>query len=266
VTPDHTARDPWGALAWPDDTSNLAPDQPRHAAYPSVVVVGAVGGCGATTVACAIAAHLAARGADATLVEFDLERGDLAGRWDVPAERTIDDLVPVADELRPDHVELVALRHPAGPRLLLGPRRPGAAAAWTPDRASALIDAVHALGPAVVDAGGFLGPHIAAACAATGRAVVVAPPTLGGARAVRSVIAALRAWRPGVAIDVAANRGVGRDQLGDRAFAHAAGNPIAAILPRADRDADGYRGGRRSPRGHGAFERGIERLAGGEPR
>jgi pilus assembly protein CpaE len=266
VNPDHAAGDPWGALAWPDDTSNRVPDQPRHAADPSVVVVGAVGGCGATTVACAIATHLAARGGDATLVEFDLDRGDLAGRWDVPAERTIDDLAPVADELRPDHVELVALRHPAGPRLLLGPRRPGAAGAWTPDRAGALIDAVRTLGPAVVDAGGFLGPHVAAACAATGRAVVVAPPTLCGARAVRSVIAALRGWHPAVAIDVAANRGVGRDHLGDRAFAHAVGHPIAVFLPRADRDADGYGGGRRSPRGRGAFERGIERLAGGAPR
>ena len=261
MTHDHDVRDPWDVLAWPDDAPTRRPE-----ADPSVVVVGAVGGCGATTVACAIATYLAARGGDATLVEFDLERGDLSGRWDVPAERTIDDLVPVADELRPDHVGLVALRHPAGPRLLLGPCRPGAAATWTSDRASALIDVVRGLGPAVVDAGGFLGPHVAGACAAAGRAVVVTPPTLAGARAARSVVAALRTWHPGVTIDLAVNRGAGRDHLGDRAFAHAAGHPIAAILPRADRDADEYGGGRRRPRGRGAFERGIERLAGGAPR
>ncbi len=113
-------------LARPRDEvgDGAAPARGRAVIGP-LVVAGASGGCGASLVAGALALRWAAAGGRPWLVELDLERGDLAGAWGLPADRTIADLVPVAAELDGGHLRAAALPHPSGVSLLPGPGAPG---------------------------------------------------------------------------------------------------------------------------------------------
>lgn len=88
-----------------------------------VTVVGAKGGVGTTTVA----AHLALaarelREASVSLVEYDLQTGDLRAFLDLPFRRSVVDLVNVAEELTTRHLQESLYTHPSGMRVLLAPQ------------------------------------------------------------------------------------------------------------------------------------------------
>jgi pilus assembly protein CpaE len=89
-----------------------------------VVVTGAKGGVGASTVA----AHLAllTRTGGPTqrrvcLVDLDLQAGDLPQLLNLTYHRTITDLIEVSDELTARALEETLYVHPSGLRVLLGP-------------------------------------------------------------------------------------------------------------------------------------------------
>lgn len=238
--------DPWEALVRQDRPGDIT-GQPEIAPLPAakvLVVLGAAGGVGATMVACAIALGLADAAVAAGLLEFDFERGDLAGAWGVPADRTIDDLVPVVGELERHHVELIAHRHTSNVALLLGPGRVSHVDVWDRPATSRLLDRARTLGVVVVDAGCSRDARVEEACAQARSVVVVAAPTIAGARRVRALSDSLKAWGVAGRMLLVANRGVGRDQLTTRGFARAVGRAATAELPRSDRDADAVGSGR----------------------
>ncbi len=224
----------------------------------SVAVAGACGGCGASTLSAGIALAWACAGAQAVLAELDLERGDLAGAWGIPADRTLADLVAVAEELGPGHLDQVAHPHASGLMVLLAPGRADAAAPWRGAPAGRLAAALGARGPWVADAGPVLDGPAAGAAAAAGRVVVVAPPSVAGARRARALaarLAALGGPDPGLVISGAAGAG----DLGDRALGRAAGLEVVARLPRDPRGAGELAAGRLPRRG--PLVREVERLA-----
>ncbi|HEX2089164.1 MAG TPA: AAA family ATPase [Actinomycetota bacterium] len=121
-----------GVFAWPEEREQLADALVR---FPSIeggnaprgrvlVVHGTRGGVGATFVASHLAAACADQGFRTALV--DLENGfagltlALGVRPD-DRPRTVRDLVPVAEELSPDHVEDALYRHHRGFAVLLAP-------------------------------------------------------------------------------------------------------------------------------------------------
>lgn len=200
-----------------------------------VTVVGAAGGCGASTLAGALALHRARAGAAVWLVELDVDRGDRAEAWDLAPERTLADLAAVADELDAGHLARAAHEHDTGVRLLLAPGEPGTAGAWAPAATERLLsaarDAVAAGGWVVADAGTGLGPRAAAAADLADVTLVVCPPTIAGARRARRIAEAA----PGrCALAVAGPAG---QELGARALARAVGAPVAAELPWEPREA-----------------------------
>lgn len=258
-------RDPWQALVASDEIPielldlGYGSDRSRR---PVTVVLGAAGGVGATLVACGLALAAAAAGRPVALTELDLERGDIAGAWGVPPERTIDDLTSVIDELMPSHVEMVCHPHESGVWLLLAPRRASASTWWDEGATRLLLNSTRVLGDVVVDAGASLGPHIEEACRQAHRIVLVAPPTVAGARRTRALLDVLDGW----AIDgqrcLVINRGAGRGHLRARGFTHAAGLPLTAELPAAPREADDLEAGRWNPlRGKNGLTNAIEALA-----
>lgn len=93
----------------------------RHALV--IAVHGARGGSGCTFVATHLAQAFAKRATGCTLIDADLEYGDVTHALGVTGDevRTIADLVPVADELRPTHLDDVLYRHPSGFGVLLAP-------------------------------------------------------------------------------------------------------------------------------------------------
>ena len=64
-----------------------------------IAVVGAVGGCGATTVAGGVALALAALGHAPTVIGIDGHGGGPHVLWGIPVARTVGDLWSVRDEL-----------------------------------------------------------------------------------------------------------------------------------------------------------------------
>jgi len=202
-----------------------------------VLVLGAAGGAGATTLAGGLALAWARAGRPSRLVELDLERGDLAGSWSVPAGRTLADLAPVLGELEPGHVERAAYPHPTGCSLLLAPGVPGADASWDAAAVAALITAAASGVACAIDGGPGLGRASAAAAACGASVVLVCPPSLSGARRARRLAQAAAdagcAQPPRLVVAL----GGGEPELSARALAGVAGLPVVAVLPRSEREA-----------------------------
>lgn len=236
--------EPWSALVRTDPVTEPFALTDRDVASPVAVIIGAVGGSGASTLASGLALARAAEGDAAVLVEFALDRADLAGAWGLPARRTLDDLVPVQAELDARHLDMVAHRHSSGVAILLGPGRPGAERDWETAATGDLLACTRGIGASIVDAGAHLGAHVQTAIGLATAVILVTPPTILGARRVRDLVPGLVHWADGDRIVLVANRGVGRDHLSSRAFVRACGMPVSAELPRSDREADEIGAGR----------------------
>jgi Flp pilus assembly CpaE family ATPase len=92
-----------------------------------IAVVGARGGAGVTFVATHLAAACSARGDRPVLVDADPMHSDLTAALGILPQdeaRTVADLLPVIEELSPDHLEDVLFRHGRGFSVLLGPDVP----------------------------------------------------------------------------------------------------------------------------------------------
>lgn len=257
--------DPWEALVASDEIPMELLDHGfglDRADRPVTVVLGAAGGVGATLVAGGLALVAAAAGRPVALAELDLERGDIAGAWGVPPDRTIDDLTTVIDELMPSHVEMVCHPHTSGVWLLLAPRRASASTWWDEGATRLLLRSTRMLGDVVVDAGASLGPHVQESCRQANRIVLVSPPTVAGARRTRALLEVLEIWGVNGDRCLVVNRGVGRDHLRARGFTHAVGVSTAFELPPSPREADDLEAGRWSPRGRkGGLIAAVQTLA-----
>jgi Flp pilus assembly CpaE family ATPase len=120
-------------FCWPEERDELAKAiielRSERAEKPSnrgrvVAVYGARGGAGTTFIASHLAAIAADRGSKAVLVDLDTGFSDVTAALGIVQGRqvrTIADLVPVMDELSPDHLEDALYRHPRGFDVLLGP-------------------------------------------------------------------------------------------------------------------------------------------------
>ncbi|CAN5353589.1 hypothetical protein BH20ACT24_BH20ACT24_13880 [soil metagenome] len=122
-----------GVFSWPEERSQLAEalaSMPAPGLHPSsgrgrvLTVLGVRGGAGATFVSTHLTAAFADRGLRAVLVDLDHEFADLTPALGISSDqrhRSVADLLPVMDELDPDHVEDVLFRHSRGFSVMLGP-------------------------------------------------------------------------------------------------------------------------------------------------
>jgi cellulose biosynthesis protein BcsQ len=124
--------------AWPDERGELldgaavAPTaQPERGGRRAkvITVLAARGGAGATFLVSNLAAAAADGGARVVILDLDDRFGELRFALGLASDRrlrTVADLLPVADELTPDHVEDALVAHDRGFRALLA-APPGAA-------------------------------------------------------------------------------------------------------------------------------------------
>ncbi|HEV8420470.1 MAG TPA: AAA family ATPase [Actinomycetota bacterium] len=123
-------------FAWPEERDDLAraiaatpaDDESASSSRGRVVAVfGPRGGSGTTFLASHLAAALVEEGRRCVLVDLDASFADVSVALGVePGEdtRTIADLLPVAGELGPDHVQDALFQHPRGFAALLAPPEP----------------------------------------------------------------------------------------------------------------------------------------------
>lgn len=125
-----------GVFAWPEERDELvsAVAAVRGAADRSsvprgrvVAVFGPRGGSGTTFLATHLAAAFADQGRRCVLVDLDATFADVNVALGIEPDldvRSVADLVAVAEELAPDHVESALFRHPRGFGALLAPAEP----------------------------------------------------------------------------------------------------------------------------------------------
>jgi pilus assembly protein CpaE len=226
-----------------------------------LVVTGAAGGCGASLLAGALALFWAAAGARPWLVELDLERGDLAGAWGFPADRTIADLAPVSAEIDAGHLRAAAFPHPSGVVLLPAPGVPGAVSDWDDAGLARLTEAAAGEGQVIVDAGAGLGRAGLVAAERCGGVLVVCPRSVAGARRARRQLDALAARGAGGRAAIVASAGADRAEIGVRALGRALAATVVAELPWARREAADLSAGRWSPGRRRPLHRAIARVA-----
>jgi pilus assembly protein CpaE len=122
-----------GVFAWPEERDELSKMLARSRKGRSeegsergrvIAVYGARGGAGTTFVATHLSAALADEGRRCVLVDLDTSFADVTVALGIGPDqrsRTIADLVPVMEELAPDHVEDALFSHPRGFGVLLAP-------------------------------------------------------------------------------------------------------------------------------------------------
>jgi pilus assembly protein CpaE len=130
-----------GALAvfaWPEERNELATfltgtKASRVEGSPGrgrvIAVFGARGGAGTTFVATHLVAALADRGRRSVLVDLDASFADVTVALGVGSNkqvRTVADLLPVVDELEPDHLDDALFKHPRGFSVLFAPAQENA--------------------------------------------------------------------------------------------------------------------------------------------
>ncbi|WP_053227213.1 TadE/TadG family type IV pilus assembly protein [Solirubrobacter soli] len=153
-----------------------------------VVVAGAKGGVGTTTVALhlGMAAARMAPGRPVCLVDFDLQKGDFRSLLDTPHRRSVVDLVVVSNEISVRHLQETLYTHKDGFRLLLAPEEGEKAEDVDATVARNVLSAVkarHAL--TVVDIGAVATEATAIAAELAGQVLVVTTPDVVALRGVR---------------------------------------------------------------------------------
>lgn len=98
-----------------------------------ICVLGPKGGIGKTLTASNLSASLAERGARVTVVDVDLQFGDVGLALGLRPDRTIYDLARSAGSIDADKLDAFLATHESGVRALLAPTRPDQAGAVTPE-------------------------------------------------------------------------------------------------------------------------------------
>ncbi|MGJ9457684.1 AAA family ATPase [Oceanobacillus sp. CF4.6] len=105
-----------------------------------IAVCSAVGGVGRTTITANLAALLAKEHVKVTVIDADLQFGDIALAFDLHPTLTIKDLAERKDK---DNIHFYVMNHESGVHVLPAPDRPEYAELITPDFLNSIIDTLH---------------------------------------------------------------------------------------------------------------------------
>ena len=98
---------------------------------PMICVLGPKGGTGKTLTSCNLAVALAEKGRKVTLVDLDLQFGDVGLALGLAPQRTIYDLAKAGGSVDGEKIEDFLVVHSSGARVLMAPTRPDQAGAIT---------------------------------------------------------------------------------------------------------------------------------------
>ena len=91
---------------------------------PLIVVLGPKGGTGKTITSANLAVSLANSGYKVTVVDLDLQFGDVGLALGLKPDKTVYDLVKAGGALDSDKIEAYLVKHESGARVLMAPTRP----------------------------------------------------------------------------------------------------------------------------------------------
>ena len=159
-----------------------------------VLLSGAKGGVGTTTVATHLALDVARTVAslDVCLIDLDLEKGDVPGLLEVRHRIGVADLAKVADDLSPGTIADAVTRHESGVDLLLAPLDIRDVEAVTPRALRQVVSALRRqYDLLIIDAGAHVTPVQATAVELADDVILVVTPDVVALRGMRRTI---NAW------------------------------------------------------------------------
>jgi Flp pilus assembly CpaE family ATPase len=212
-----------GFILWPDEQSQLrelveaeapVPEAASSSAGALHAVWAPKGGAGASVVAANLAGAFAISGRSAVLVDLDLDHGDQTALLGAePSNKSVGDLLRVADELSAKVVQSVLWSHPIGFRAVLSPAKLGQTGASDGAAVGRVLRAIRETAQnVVVDLPSGLNPVARAGFHEATSISVVLTPDLLGLRRARDLLESLNA--DGVSpdkIDVVLNQAGGPD-------------------------------------------------------
>jgi pilus assembly protein CpaE len=232
-----------------------------------VVLVGAKGGVGTTT----LATHLALASArnDPTrrvcLVDLDVAKGDVPLYLDAQHRRTILDLAPVADDLSPRAIADALYQHPSGLSVLLAPAEGEYAERLTGQQVSTILAGLRQRHDVVVvDAGAVISESSAAAVEQADEVFVVATPDVPALRGTRRAVEMWErlALRKEEAVRCIINRTDRRTDIQPDTAAKIAGVEVVQTrMPAAFRALEAANNQRDPELAHGAWKQRVDDLA-----
>ncbi len=145
-----------------------------------VTIFSAKGGCGKTTIATNVAISLAHGGTRRVcIIDLDLAFGDVAIMLQLVPERTIADLIPVADRIDETGIRTILTPYCPGVDALLAPVQPAVAEEVTRDLVADVIDLARSMFDyVVIDTAPHFNDVVLAALDASHLYVLVATPDL----------------------------------------------------------------------------------------
>jgi pilus assembly protein CpaE len=151
-----------------------------------IVVAGAKGGTGTTTLAIQLSLAATAARRKVCLVDMDLQSGDIPTFMDISHRRSVVDLVPAADDLDGTALAEAIFVHSSGPHILLAPAEGERSEDLTARAARQILSAVRARYELViVDCGAFMTVGNAMAVELADTVLVTSTPDLPSLRAVK---------------------------------------------------------------------------------
>lgn len=212
-----------GFILWPDDQSQLrgmveveapAPVASSSPAGSLYAVWAPKGGAGASVVAAHLAGAFAIAGRSTVLVDLDLDHGDQTALLGAePTNKSVGDLLRVADELSAKVVQSVLWSHPLGFRAVLSPAKLGQIGETDGAAVGRVLRAIRETEQnVVVDLPSGLNPVARATIDQATSVSVVLTPDLLGLRRARDLLESLYAdGMPSEKIDVVLNQAGGPD-------------------------------------------------------
>lgn len=198
-----------------------------------VAVAGAKGGVGATSVAMLVAQSLTAT-RTVSLIDFDLQSGDLAAYAGVHTRRSIVDLVDIAGEMSGRVLRETSYDLEGGLRLLPAPNDGERAEEMTAEAARAVVNALrYQFDVSVIDVGSHLDDATALVLEYADIALLVATPDLPALRAARRTLALWErlAVRLPSTVDIVLNRRSSRSEVQESLAHRIVDAPVTLVIP-----------------------------------
>jgi pilus assembly protein CpaE len=198
-----------------------------------VTVYSPKGGSGCSTIATNLALALHDGDRRAALVDADLQFGDVAVLLNLPASRTITDIIPHIDSLDADFLNDVMLTHPSGMKILLAPPRPDAAEMVRADDMRAVLRHLSLLYDyTVVDTASYLDDVVLTILELSDWILLVATPDIPAIKNIRLTLEALDALDYLNKTRLVVNMSGRKDGITEKDIATHIKHPVFATIPR----------------------------------
>ncbi len=198
-----------------------------------VTIYSPKGGTGCSTIATNLAIALNGAEDRVALVDGDLQFGDIAVLLNLPATRSVADLVPYIDSLDTDLLSDIMLSHPSGMKILTAPPGPDTAEVVSAEHIREILKNLKLLyGYTVVDTSSFLNDVTLTILETSDMVLLVITPDIPTVKNARLFLEVLEALDYLHKTRMVMNKVGRKDEISDKDIMSHIKHPVWATIPR----------------------------------